>query len=127
MKKIVLIIAIIVVSTGLLCGCTNSGTLGDTDKVELVEYSVTSQWQGSSEFGKTIRGTVKNIGGELIDNLDIEIQYCDSNSNILDTRVITLKGIPNSYTKDFLTTYGIANEYYENIDWDNLKFKFTVS
>ena len=129
MKKQLIIVGMIVLLITIgLSGCNETDkTKGDTDKVELVNYNVeTLKGVGLNEC-KSIKGTVKNIAGTLIDKITINVKFYDSNNNLLRTITDYVEHIANSYTQDFEVQYWNYYEYYENVDWDNIKFEFTVS
>lgn len=148
-KASMLLIALMVVSVGLLSGCTQNGDVsGDTSKVELVSYDVKTTWRTgtySSDIQNheqdgfyhdipsdaysmkyIITGTVKNIAGKMLNSVKITAKFYDSNDNYLDSESTTKSNLANSYTWDFtITYYSSSGSYFENID--KVKFEFEAS
>jgi hypothetical protein len=128
MKKIaILLIVLIMVSVGFLSGCNESNeTKSDTDKVELVSYTVSNTWDDGKAC-KTIEGTFKNIAGTLLSTVIVEIMIYDLNNHALNSYKQVFTDIPNSYTKDFSSTYREGEWDLNNIDWTNIEFNFYAS
>ncbi|MCJ7572231.1 MAG: FxLYD domain-containing protein, partial [Candidatus Thermoplasmatota archaeon] len=120
---------IVILLTVGLSGCNQSTeTKGDTDKVELVNYTVETKAYGlNTGYYKIVKGTVKNIGGTYINTIGIGVYFYDSNNNLLTTKSVYIYSLANSYTKDFEVAYNSFDQYYENVDWNNIKFDFKVS
>ena len=132
MKKQLMIVGIIFILLAVgLSGCNQSSqTTEDNDKVELVNYNVETYSQpiGNHTFEwKEINGTVKNIGGTLLNKIVVNIKFYDSNDTLLKTKTDSIFNIANSYTGEFMVEYPSTESYYENVDWDNIKFEFSVS
>jgi len=133
MKKKLMIVGIIVIllTVGLGGYYLLSQKIGDINKVELVDYDVKSySYNLSADYPvewKEITGKVKNIAGTQISKIIIEVQFYDSNNNLLKTKNDSFYDIASSYTKDFMFEYSSTESYYENVDWNNIKFKFTVT
>jgi len=132
MKKQILIVGIIIIllAVGLSGYYLLSQKTGDINKVELVDYDVKSYSYNLSADNpvewKEITGTVKNIAGTQISKIIIEVQFYDSNNNLLITKTDTAYDIASSNTKEFMVEYANTENYYENVDWNNIKFEFTV-
>ena len=127
-----------------LSGCVEQETSGNIiDEVELVSYSVeTQKWEGVNNsysyekigngfihsedaYRYVITGTLKNIAGEVIDNIRIIANFYDSNSKMIGTLYDLINSdLPNAHTADFnINVYKSVN-YFEKID--GVKFEFEV-
>ena len=144
-KTTIFLVAILVISVSLLSGCNEkSETSGETDKVELVEYDVKTEWivevgeqyeysttdgfnqnqpQNSVANRIIVTGVVKNIAGEKLGKIIIKTKFFDSNNNYLDEFSYYCWDVANSYTADFNIIY--SGQYVEDVD--SLKFEFSTS
>ena len=128
MKKQFVIIGIIVIFLNVgLSGCneTSNKTTENNNKVELIGYNIEECSPSSNNICKNVNITVKNIGTELIKKLVITTNFYDFNNNYIDFLEVTIQDIPESYIKS--TSFLVCKifiEYYDIIDWDNLKFEF---
>lgn len=140
-KRFVTIGLLTIFVSGGLCGCIESSNIdtvsGDIDKLELVEYNVTTLWKVVSsvdEWGaKTyeyietvgfrenepeksekaeayiIRGTVKNNAGEKLNRIRITANFYGNHDVFLFNKTTVLYKLAPSYTKNF--TIEISNSY----------------
>jgi hypothetical protein len=139
-KQFVIIGILTLFVTAELSGCQESQTSGDTDKVQLQDYTIETYYNyGSLNIEKLgdgfihnnsytnrsylILGTVKDIAGEMLNNLVITLNFYNSNSNFLASKTYTIPYL--SGTETFHVVYYDSEPYFDNID--NVKFKFTVS
>ena len=126
-----------------LSGCVEQETSGNIDEVELVSYFVeTQKWEGVNNsytyekigngfihsedaYRYVITGTLKNIAGELIDNIKITANFYDSNSKVVGTMYdIINSDIPTSHTANFSINVYKSSNYFEKVD--SVKFEFEV-
>ena len=144
-KTTTFLVAILVISVSLLSGCNEkSETSGETDKVELVEYDVKTEWivevgeqyeysttdgfnqnqpQNSVANRIIVTGVVKNIAGEKLGKIIIKTKFFDSNNNYLDEFSYYCWDVANSYTDEFNIIY--SGKFVEDVD--SLKFEFSTS
>ena len=143
---IVLGIAVLFLAVGL-SGCEETVEVtGDADKVEIIDYSVTTKWHISG-FGTfqtyskpgfykqypekayepryVVSGIAKNIAGEDLDQIIITALFCDSNENQLASENTTIHDLGNTYTKNFTVYLYSSNQYFKNVDC--VKFHISVS
>jgi len=128
-KLIVTGIVVILITIGL-SGCNESGqTAGDTDKIELVDYDVETKSIAVNTYDdyKLVSGTIRNIAGEPIHKVTVSVKFYDSNDNLLHTETDDVWDIANSYTEYFEVAYWHTDQYYENVDWNDIRFEFKVS
>ena len=120
-----------------LSGCSEQETSGAIDKLELISYKVeTQKWDKgyktiSNGFNHSedaelylITGTVKNIAGETLINVNITAKFYDNTNNFLKEKTTYIGGIPNTYTEDFGIYYFVNEEYFENVC--SVKFELEV-
>lgn len=148
-KKLIIFGVAILLICVRLSGCNETSnntveTSGETDKVELVEYDVKTEWsirvgdsyeyqttnginqnqpQNSEANSINILGKVKNIAGVKLDRIMIKAKFFDSNNNYLDEYSSYCWNIANSYTDVFEIRYW--GEYVEDVD--SFKFEFSTS
>ena len=139
-KQLVIIgIAVLLICVGL-SGCeeTNEATqgfqvTGDTDKVNIIHHEIWQRttWQesGDSETSWGITGTAKNIAGNMLDNITIEVRFFDSNNYYLDSKITSTKYLPIDEIWTFTLTYNRTDGSYENIvvKIDHIAFDVSVS
>jgi len=123
-KELILLTSAIIIISTFLSGCNN----GDADKVELVKYDIDpyipfpdSPWKHTY-----INGTIKNIAGELLEEVIMIISFYDINDTLLYTKNHTFNNLTDSSTEDFKVIYNYTEEGYEIADWDKTKFEFVV-
>ncbi len=134
---IIPVITVLLLAVGL-SGCEETVEVtGDTDKVEITDYSVITEWYipsygtyhsyTKSGFYKhypanayepryIVRGTVKNIAIEGLDQIIITVLFCDSNHNQLALESTTIRNLGITYTKNFIVSLYSSNQYFKNID-----------
>jgi len=117
---------------------------GDIDKVEITDYSITTQWyipgygafQNYSKPGfykyypdtaynprYITTGTAKNIAGRNLKNVDISISYYDLNSNKIASENTTISSLTYAQSTQFTIYLYLKNQNYKNIE----KIKFYIS
>lgn len=112
---------------------------GDIDKVEILSYSVATERKLTYEEAGTflptyekiadgfqpnlekasrynISGTVKNIAGEMLNEIDISVNFYDSNDIYLYSITTSKSNLPNTYTWDFIVVYMEYYDYFEDVD-----------
>jgi hypothetical protein len=142
MKKQLVIIGIVtlLVSVGL-SGCNESQSLGDTVKVQLLDYTVeTYGWDFGYQYKKIgngfindvydqgeyiIKGTIKNSAGEMLNTINIKLNFYDENNVFLVYTTKILHNLPDTYVQDFEVKLTNNAQYYYNID--HVEFQFTVT
>jgi hypothetical protein len=146
MKSKYLMIGIIVLLLAVVfSGCNeqiNSRTgLEKTDKVQLVSYSTwtekyidfTTGYQKiadgfvySEDADRyVVNATIKNIAGEKLDTILVDVGFYDSSNNLLKTTTKYVWGLPNSYTENVEVTYSSSSTYFENVDHVSFEFYIT--
>jgi len=128
-----------------ICGCQEEIKIfGDTDSVEITDYSVTTQWyipgygvyQNYSKPGfyknfpdsaynprYIIRGTAKNIAGRILEDVIISVSYYDSQSNKITSENSSSFDLTYAQLKDFNIFLYVTNQNFKNIE----KIKFYIS
>ena len=127
-----LLITVIVFLLTIFSGCTEQDISGDTDKVELLNYSIeTQKWDYEyKNIGNgfihsedadlyLITGTVKNIAGELLNSIKITAKFYDKTNNYLREETTYLGSIANTYTENFRISYDDTEKYFEDV-WSDL-------
>ena len=121
--------------------------IDDTDKVELVSYSVAAKWgeidnQGLfipkedtgfthniPKYGKNtyylISGVVKNIAVEKLSSISIIANFYDTSKNFLRAEIENISDIDNSFSETFKIYYYCEEKYFDNVD--SVNFEFEVS
>lgn len=129
-----------------LSGCEEMVEVtGDTDKVEITDYSVITKWYitnngtyqsyTKSGFYKNypvnayepryiVRGTVKNIAIGNLDKVIITVLFCDSNHNLLALENTSIHNLSFTFTKEFSVSLFSSTQYFNNIDL--VKFEIDV-
>ena len=127
------------------CGCQEEIKIfGDTDSVEITNYSVTTQWyipgygafQNYSKPGfyknfpdnaynprYIIRVTAKNIASRNLEDVVISVSYYDSQSNKITSANSSSLDLEYAQTKDFNIFLYVTNQNFKNIE----KIKFYIS
>jgi hypothetical protein len=123
-KPPILCLILFLINISFFSGCLEQS--GQTH-VKLVDYKVETKpdpWGG--EY-KKITGRVKNIAGNMIDKITIKIKFYDKKNELLETKTTYLYSISDGYIEDFSVNYYLHDSYYQNIDWNNIKFEFLIS
>jgi hypothetical protein len=121
----------------VLCGCTkqNGKTTGN-DKVEIVYYSIQTQSHKAVDIGDWIKladgfsytetaeryfinGTVKNIAGYMLTQINITANFYDSNNIFLQSESISIYDIPDANTAAFEISYWNTTPYFKNVNHMN--------
>jgi hypothetical protein len=144
-KLIIPQISLILLIVGLSgCNEVNNGEgkfSGDIDKVEIIDYKIeTYEDKPFLEDVKLadgfdyniidkvgyyqVSGTIKNVAGEKLDEIDIKVDFYDKNGNYLISRTDVIKDLANTYSEDFIVEVRSTDKYFENVD--NLKFDIRV-
>ena len=97
MKRHLIVYGIVIILlTFGLCGCTEQEISGDTDEIELLEYSIVTQkydeeyktigngfiHSDEAEF-YLINGILKNIANEILINVSITAKFYNNTNNLL--------------------------------------------
>jgi hypothetical protein len=124
-----------------LSGCNNQTgqTTGDSDKIELVSYNVETYGELSKKLGDgfvhsedavkyEITGTIKNIAGYTLEQLEITAKFYDKNDMYLDSLTVTMFGIQDTYTEDFTIRATSSGLFITDIDGfesvESVRFEF---
>jgi hypothetical protein len=106
---------------------TNIGgrIIGDTDKVEMVSYSITAYNEDKEKIGDgflhngneriyVINGTVKNIIGGLLDRVYLGFRFYDVYDNFLHSKIYLMPRVEYNNTADFSVNYVYTqNGFYD--------------
>jgi len=138
-----------VLSVGFLSGCNDQiDVSGETNKVTITEYSVTTEWYELGDGFKNrsgffhdyhqyleyysqyeavtyrIRGTLKNTCNEYVDMIIVTASFCDKNNNVLAKTTDTNYDLPADKTRYLLLTLHYRDtEYFDDIE----KVRFEIS
>jgi hypothetical protein len=118
-------------------GCNEQEIYDDTDKIELLEYSIVTKkydeeyriigngfiHSDEAEF-YLINGTVINIADEILVSVNITAKFYNNKNNLLTEKTTYLGGIPINNTREFGIYYFSYEEYFEDIC--GVKFEFEV-
>ena len=102
-----------------LSGCTESTNKIDS-RIELV-----NTWKEADSKFDFYKGTIKNIGGELLEEIVVKINFYDSNNNFLFSDSDAIYNLTNSYTDEFSVRVYNSYKYYNYID--HIEYEITVS
>lgn len=129
MKRLtILLITILLVITGWLSGCdedTNENEI-DISKLELVNYTVNTRLDLLGEEFKEIKGFVKNNAGKDVEQVNITASFYNDNNTFIISKKTYIFNLANKDTKEFQVIYHSANNYYYQVDWDNIEIEITV-
>ena len=117
----------------LLSGCGENiqkiggQVLGDTDKVELVSYSIKTYnkdeeiigngfFHNDNEYLYKINGTVKNIIGGLLDRVYIGFRFYDKYDNFLHSKIFLIPRLDYNSTKDFIVNYAYSEDGFYSVE-----------
>jgi len=137
MNKQSILLGIIIILIIVLSGCTkqNGKTTGN-DKAEFVNYSIQTQRHTAVDIGDWIKladgfsytetaeryfinGTVKNIAGYTLTQVNITANFYDSNNNFLRSESTSIYDIPDANTTTFEISYWNTTPYFKNVDHMN--------
>jgi len=143
-KKILLLIAVMVISVGFFSGCnetTNNGEITeDSDAVEIVNYKIETfgadlgfkpekigdgfihNEQAKNGYYK-ITGTIKNIAGRMLNNVTVKVDFYDINHSYLTSKSDYIENLVNTYTEDFKVIYLGYSNYFEKVE----QIEFNIS
>ena len=129
-----------------LSGCNeeNNGEdkfSGDIDKVKILDFKIETYEDKpfvediklADGFDYTlidqvgyyqVSGTIKNIAGEKLNEIDVKVNFYDKDGNFLISRTDVIKDLANTYSEDFGVEVRSTNKYFENVD--NVKFEIGV-
>ena len=131
---VILVIIICIFLVGVLSGIVSitinlqgSKVSGDTDKLELINYTWKTMNKDEWNEYKRIHVNVKNIAGEMIDSATATVEFYDINDNFLREVSDTIYSIPNTYREQFEIRFDADWEYYDNVVWEKMKFEFEVN
>ncbi|UCF49340.1 MAG: hypothetical protein JSU91_06210 [Thermoplasmatales archaeon] len=127
-KLKILLITILIISTGFLSGCNQKENDIEVDlsKVEVVNHTVETIKDLVGKDYKKITGYISNNAGILIKEIKIEITFYDINNNYLYIKNSYVYDLKNKETREFSTVYHSNNDNYNKVDWDDIKFKVII-
>ena len=140
MNKSVIMAGIVVPLFIILSGCNQfsgnqSLTLpyrtvitGDTDKIEIVNFSIQTQKGIDNGYEKiadgfvyteyakqyVINGTAKNTAGRTLSNVEITVKFYDVNGSHLSTKKDSISNLTETW--DFRIIYFASSPYFKSID-----------
>lgn len=126
-----IITIIIIVAVSFLSGCSsnnsNQNNINDKDQLELVNYTIEIRHDLTGEEYKQITGFVKNNGEKKINKIKIEIKFYTKNDVELDiNRTAYIYDLGSKKTKEFSTIYHSLTKDYYKVDWNDIRFEFTI-
>jgi hypothetical protein len=120
-----------------LSGCSEKKIeiLGDTDKVEFVNYNIEVFDKNMNKIGDSfnhsgqanlykIKGTVKNIAGIKLADTWISARFHDRSDNYLDSRTYLIPSLEINEEANFSFMFTYSSEYFDKI-W-NVYFVFVA-
>jgi hypothetical protein len=128
-KKIISIVAFLIISSIFLTGCdqkTNGENI-DLSKLEVLNnFTVTIREDLTGEEYREIKGYIRNNAGKGFELIRVNISFYDKNGILIITKPSDIINIANKETKKFSTVYhSLSNNYYQ-IDWDNIGFEISI-
>jgi hypothetical protein len=127
-KHIIILIVILTVSAGFLSGCNQKeGQKIDLTKVEIVDYTIKTQTDWLGEEFKNISGFLINNAGKKIYRIEIEAKFYDNDSNYIRSKYSYIYDLANKKTDDFQFIYHSVNDYYYQVDWNNIQFNINIT
>ena len=127
MKKLFVILNIAVLLSLCFCGCQESSDNQNDNQVELIHYNIKTEISQLDDEYKIISGIVKNIAGKTLNSIEVIINFYDSNNSFLRSKSDILINIPDTNTREFNISYYSSNKFYKEVDWNNIRFDFSVT
>lgn len=132
MNKRLIIIGIVFLLLAVgLTGCNERKIeiMGDTDKVEMVNYTIEVFDKDNNKIGDSfnhdgnanlykIKGTVRNIANMKLGNTWISLRLHDRNNNYLDSRTFLIPHLEINNTANFSLTFAFSPDYFDKI-WNS--------
>jgi len=137
MNKQSILLGVIIIFIIVLCGCTrqNGKTIGN-DKVEIIYYSIQTQRHIAVDMGDWIKiadgflytetaeryfinGTIKNIAGYTLTQVNISANFYDSHDNFLHLESTSIYDIPEANITTFEISYWNTTPYFKNVNHMN--------
>ncbi len=127
-KLKILLIILLIISTGFLSGCTQKESEPEPDlsKVEVVNYTVETIKDLVGKDYKKITGLISNNAGIFIKEIKIDITFYDINGNYLYIKSTYIYDLADKETREFSTVYHSNNDNYNKVDWDDIRFKVFI-
>jgi hypothetical protein len=145
MNKIaILLIALMVIGVGLLSGCDENASNGDTNEdlnnVEIVNYKIETfgadlgfkpekigdgfihTEQAKNGYYK-ITGTIKNNAGRMLNSITVKVDFYDINHSYLTSKSDYIENLPDTNTTDFKVIYLGNSTHFEKIE----QIEFNIS
>ena len=140
-KKLIIFVITILLLAVVFSGCEETkkdyvgDLLGDTDKLELVNYSIETLDIDREKIGDgfvpdskaylyEITGTVKNIAGVVLARAYTGARFFDINNNYLNSKLYSTPNLAINSTANFSMNYASWEENFEKVEY--VKFYFFV-
>lgn len=145
MKSYVILIVFLIVIVS--CGCTeknsnNSHISGDSDKIQIITYSIETQKHTALDMGDWIKihdnfsysedaeryfisGTIKNIAGYMLSRVNITANFFDNTDQFLDSVTTSIDNLGNMNVSNFEISYWDHDLFFQNVD--HVKFNIIAT
>ncbi len=140
-KHLIAIGAVIILLAVVLSGCEEADNFENTNKVELVSYSVISYKFGNDIYDSNVKlgdgfqykeemvgfqvsGIVRNIDNKPMEKIKITGKFYESNGNYLGESEKIIEKIPSGETRDFSIFF---HEEEHLLYVDKVEFEFYAS
>jgi hypothetical protein len=124
-KKLLVSLLIIVFICGMLCGCTEPAENGVDifEYFELVDHALDSTG-ASPTIHLEVRGQIKNIAGEDIDEVTVKVVFKDAANETLEISPYTLYDFMANLTYNFVADYVVDDEGFSAYDHYEIFIEF---
>ncbi len=137
-KNLIAISIVILLILTTLGGCLERKIefIGDTDKVEMVEYTIVAEDENKNVIGDSfnyndgvyaykINGSVRNTAGERLSRVWVSIKFHDGDDNFLDSKTYLIIDFASNDVKDFSLTFTNDENYFRDIS--NIYFVYVAT
>lgn len=127
-KQLIIIGIVILLLTVGLSGCNEKKIeiMGDTDKIEMVDYTIEVFDKDNVKIGDSfnhggkansykITGTVRNIAGKKLEKTWISLRLHDRDNNYLDSRTYLIPDLQINNTANFSLIFTYNPDYFDKI------------
>jgi hypothetical protein len=127
MKKSIGCFLLTIILFSLICGCTDSKDTNLNNKnlsenILLIDEQVLINPIASGENNVFYKGTLKNIGEEKLDEIEIIVTFYDENNTSLFTKSTVVSDVDKGESKDFKVVVKSSNQYFDRIDHVDYQF-----
>ena len=120
----------------------NGDSIGETDEIELISYTIETfggeyglkpekigegfihNEQAKNGYYK-ITGTIKNIAGRMLNSITVKVDFYDINHSYLTSKSGYVENLPDTNTTDFKVIYLGNSSYFEEIE--QIEFDISTS